>query len=152
MMNVFEIGSYLEQSGDAAALAKKLRLRVESKEIYDQYDRFVRYSAVENEPENFYADVLHARFIARLEYVKFAPVGREFASTQYAFFKIDGANEERTEIVARFQLPNVAVVGTERIELYSATGIDLSTIMRVRTEVSMALLRHVIDNLERWSY
>jgi hypothetical protein len=150
-MGSSKIGTYLRDVAEATRLSQILRDTVESKDVYDTYDKFVNYSAVVDEPRNFYADALHVRFIARMEYVKFAPEEYEFASTQYVFFKITGEHEERTDIVVRFQLPNVVFVGGERMELHTARGPDHDAIMRMRSLISADLLAYVVEKLERWA-
>lgn len=152
-MQALTISSFLQGVPAVTRLAKKVRDSVHSEER-DSYKNFVKYSSLPNDSNSFYVDVLHVRFIGRLEYIKYLTQGREFTSCQYVFFKLNEEGEERTTIVVRF-------IGPQHAILTNGDVIDLPLrdddddgyeVSQVRGSISQNLLEYVIGNLQTWSF
>lgn len=151
-MQAFAIGNFLQSAAQVAQVAQKVRESIDSAES-DHYAQFVKFQPVAHHPTSFYVDVLHVRFIARLEYVKHKNQGREFTSAQYAFFEKNGQDEKRADYVVRFLAPNIALTGgDEVIELPLMNDDGGHQVSRVRTAIARNLLEYVIANLETWSF
>lgn len=152
-MHAIAISGFLQSVPTVARLAKKVRNSISSDD-HDSHKNFVKYSVVPDDPNSFYVDVLHVRFIGRLEYVKHLNQGREFTSCQYVFFKLVGSDEERTDVAVRFIAPQHAILKNGNvIDLPLRADDDEGyEVGQVRAAISQNLLEFVISNLHTWSF
>lgn len=145
-----EISSFLRHSAATAVLANRVRAAMFVESASDSVSQHVFFKNVPHHPTSFAVDVLHVRFVARLEYVKLQAGGKEFLAAQYVFYTAGEKEEVKLQQRLGFVHPGMVLLPSGD-EIKFDDGDDDDYVYRlIKDSVSTVLLSEVLVNLEKW--
>lgn len=116
------------------------------------FARYLSLSAGDTASTDFIIRILNVRIDVRLEYVKFVAQQKEFISTQYAFFRQVGEQEERLKTTIRMVGPDTIILpDSDVIELRNDDN-DTMIAQQIREVVATSLLEEIMEKMSKWSY
>ncbi|MEH6434308.1 hypothetical protein [Massilia sp. DD77] len=145
-----EIIEFLQNSQAVAVLAGRVRSAIFAESRGRSVSHHVSYKNLPDHPNDFAADVLHIRFIARLEYIKLIVNTREFLAAQYAFFALSRDTETRLPEVVRLVQPGAVILPNREVQLSDDEEMDAADLVTIKDEVSTILITHALTRLDEW--